>query len=316
MQFPLQDKKIWVTGHTGLVGSALLRQLTSRGIEPVTVAREELDLTDQQAVLAWVESVRPDVVFHCAAKVGGIKANSEQRVEFLYDNLQIGLNILKAADISGVSRVINLSSACIYPRDAAQPLTESQILTAQLEPTNEAYALAKISVMKSAQYYNEQYGRNFITAIPTNSYGPNDNFELDSAHVPAALMRKMYDAKYRNATQVEVWGTGKPIRDFIYIDDMASAILFVAENYFSSEPINISTGLGCSIYDLANMIKQVSGYSGELVFNSEKPDGMPKKVLSNKNLVELGWQPEFDLQSGLEKTWQWIEENAGVNCFR
>lgn len=306
MTFQLKGKSIWIAGHTGMVGSALSRQLAGADCRLITIGRNNLDLTRQQAVEDFVAREKPDVIIVAAARVGGIYANSHFPAEFLYENLAISQNIIEAAHRHDCQKLVYLGSACMYPRDVDQPIKEMDLLSGAPEPTNEAYAMAKIAGTKLCQYYSQQYGRAFITVVPTNSYGPFDNFDPKTSHVPAALMMKFHQAKLEQSAQVVLWGSGTPLRDFIFVDDMAKAILFAAENYDAPEPLNIGTGREFSILQLAETMKEVVGFDGEIVHDTSKPDGAPRKLMDCSRLMKLGWHPTYNLQQGLEKTYKWF----------
>ena len=286
--FDLNDKKIFVAGHAGMVGSAMMRALSQRGLQTITAPRRSLDLTRQADVETFLETQKPDVIVVAAAKVGGILANSTYPAEFLYTNVSIAANIMSSAAKIGVKKLIYLGSTCIYPRLAEQPITEDALLTGPLEPTNEAYAIAKIAGIKLAAAYRHEYGCDFISAMPTNLYGPNDNFDLTSSHVIPALMRKIHEAKIRNEKTVTIWGSGTPRREFLHVDDLASAILFLLENYSDAQFLNVGTGVDCTIRELAEAISTAIGFKGDFVFDSSKPDGMPRKCTDIRRISELG----------------------------
>ena len=309
MAIALRGKKIWVAGHQGMVGSALVRRLEAEACTLLSASRAELDLTDQTAVDAWVRKQAPDVIFLAAAKVGGIHANTTYPVEFLQDNLLIETNVIHSAYKYGVKKLIFLASACMYPKLAPQPIQEDSLLSGALEPTNEPYAIAKIAGTKLCQAYREQYGCDFITVVPTNSYGPHDNFCLETGHVPAALMLKAHLAKEKCEKSITLWGTGSPKREFIHVDDMADAIVFAAQNYSSSLPINIGSGHELAISDLAAAIMAAVGYTGEITYDRSKPDGAPRKLLNCEKLTQMGWRSKHDLSSGLKMTYQWFCQN-------
>jgi GDP-L-fucose synthase len=292
-----------------MVGSAIVRRLAREDVQLQTVDRDALDLRRQPDVEAWVQSQRPDVVFLAAAKVGGILANTSYPVDFLEDNLAIELAIIGAAARAGVKKLVFLGSTCIYPKFADQPIREEALLTGSLEPTNEWYAIAKIAGLKLAQAYRRQYGLDFISVMPTNLYGPNDNFDLQSSHVLAALLRKADDAKRAGEAAVTVWGTGAPRREFLHVDDLADAVVFLAENYSQEEHINVGTGEDISIRDLAGLVCNVVGFQGEIEFDAGKPDGTPLKCSDVSRLRGLGWAPTIDLRTGLERTYRWYLDN-------
>ncbi|MCX6534574.1 MAG: GDP-L-fucose synthase [Actinobacteria bacterium] len=302
-----KDARIYVAGHGGLVGSALKRRLTGGGFTNIlTATRAELDLRDQGAVNTWFANNRPEYVFLVAGTVGGILANSTRPAEFIYDNLMIHGTVVEASHQAKVSKLLYLGSSCIYPRHATQPITEEQLLTGPLESTNEWYAVAKIAGIKLCQAYRQQYGCDFISAMPTNLYGPEDNFDLTSSHVLPALIRKFHDAKQSAGKEVEIWGTGSAMREFLHVDDLADACLFLMENYSDEMHINVGTGVDLSIRDLAEKIRQVVYPAAELRFDTSKPDGTPRKVLDVTRLNNLGWSPSYSLDSGLASTYQWF----------
>jgi GDP-L-fucose synthase len=302
-----KDARIFVAGHNGLVGSAVIRKLKTEGYTNLLVARrDQLDLRDQAAVNYWFRANRPESVYLVAGTVGGIMANSTRPAEFLYDNMMIHGTVVHASYLYGVTKLLYLGSSCIYPRHATQPITEDQLLTGSLEPTNESYALAKITGIKLCSSYRTQYGSNFISAMPTNLYGPNDNFDLNSSHVLPALIRKFDDAKASSATEVEIWGTGSAKREFLHVDDLANACLFLMEHYDEDGHINVGTGEDCSIRELAELVRDIVYPEAELVFDTTKPDGMPRKVLDVSKLRSLGWSPTIDLEDGIRSTYQWF----------
>lgn len=310
-----QDARIYVAGHRGLVGSAIVRRLQAGGYSNIlTRSSAELDLRDQGAVRAFFAQERPEFVFLAAAKVGGILANSTYPAQFLYDNLMIASNVIHSAHEFGVYKLLNLGSSCIYPRLAPQPLREEYLLTGPLEETNRAYAVAKIAAIELCDHYRSQYGHDFISAMPTNLYGPGDNFDLKGSHVLPALLRKMLDAKAANAPTVEVWGSGKPLREFLYVDDLADACLFLMQHVSEPGPINVGTGQDLSILDLASLMAEVVGYQGQLVFDSSKPDGTPRKLMDVSKLTGLGWKAQTGLREGIERTVTWyLQERAAGN---
>ncbi len=297
---------IFVAGHRGLAGSAIVRELTSQGYANLLVRpRAETDLADRAAVRGFFEEARPAVVVVAAAKVGGIKANNDFPVEFLLENLKVQNNVIEAAADFGVAKLLFLGSSCIYPKFAPQPIHEDSLLTGALEPTNEAYALAKIAGIKLCQAYARQYGRNFLSAMPTNLYGPGDNFDLNTSHVLPALLRKVHEAKLRGDASVPVWGTGTPRREFLHVDDLASACRFLLENYDSPEVVNVGYGEDVSIRELVELVREVVGYTGDLAFDPTKPDGTPRKLLDVSRLKALGWVPRIPLRAGIEQTYEW-----------
>jgi GDP-L-fucose synthase len=297
--------KIYVAGHRGMVGSAIVRKLQKEGYTNiVTRTSKELDLRDQAAVNAFFAQEKPDVVVLAAAKVGGIHANNVYRAEFLYDNLMIECNVIHASHMNGVDRLLFLGSSCIYPKLAPQPLKEESLLTGLLEQTNEPYAIAKIAGIKLAESYRRQYGRNYISAMPTNLYGPNDNYDLNNSHVLPALIRKFHTAKVTGAPSVEVWGTGSPMREFLHVDDLADACFFLLQNYNDELFVNIGTGEDLTIKALAEMIKDIVGYAGELKWNTEKPDGTPRKLMDVSRLHNMGWKHQIGLREGITAVYQ------------
>lgn len=300
---------MWVAGHRGMVGSALVRRLSSEDCEILTVDRTVLDLRRQDETERWMKSNEPQVVFIAAAKVGGILANSTQPANFLYDNLAIAINIIHCARKMGVEKLLFLGSSCIYPREAPQPMNEDALLTGPLEPTNEGYAIAKIAGIKMCQAYRRQYDCDFISAQPTNLYGPGDNFDLTSSHVLPALIAKAHRAKIAGASNVEVWGTGTARREFLYVEDLADALVHLVKNYSGFVPINVGTGEDISISRLATMICEAVGFTGGLVFDPSKPDGTPRKLLDVSRLTELGWTPRTTLGEGIRKTYHWYLSN-------
>ncbi len=306
-----KDSKIYVAGHRGLVGSAIVRKLREKGYQNLVYrTRKELDLRDKNQVDEFFEREKPDYVFLAAAKVGGIVANNEYPADFIRDNLMIQTNVIDAAYRNGVKKLLFLGSTCIYPKFAPQPLKEEYLLTGELEPTNEPYAIAKIAGIKMCQSYNRQYGTKYISVMPTNLYGPNDNFDLHTSHVLPALIRKFHEAKENNAPYVEVWGTGTPRREFLYSDDLADACIFLMKNYEGNEIINIGVGKDISIKELAEKIKNVVGYQGEIKFDTSKPDGTPRKLVDVSRINALGWKASISLDEGLQKVYQWFLENV------
>ena len=304
------ESKIYVAGHRGMVGSAIIRKLNAEGFNNIVVrTSSELDLRNQQAVNIFFESEKPDIVVLAAAKVGGIHANNVYRAEFLYDNLMIEANIIHAAYKSKVEKLLFLGSSCIYPKMADQPLKEEYLLTGELEPTNEPYAIAKIAGIKLCESYRDQYGCNFIAAMPTNLYGPNDNYDLNNSHVLPALLRKFHTAKQEGTNTVEIWGTGSPKREFLHVEDLASACFFLLQNYNEKELVNIGCGEDISIKDLALTIKKVVGFEGELTFDTSKPDGTPRKLLSMDKLHGLGWKHQIELEAGIKRVYKNVLDN-------
>lgn len=300
------DAKIYVAGHRGLVGSAIVRRLQQLGYTNIiSRTSQELNLCDQSAVDTFFEQEKPDYVFLAAAKVGGIKANMDYPAQFIYENLAIETNVVHASYKHGVKKLLFLGSSCIYPRDCSQPIKEEYLLTSALEKSNEPYAIAKIAGLKLCEAYNRQYGTNFISCMPTNLYGPNDNFDLNNSHVLPALISKMIRAKKENAPEMVVWGSGKPYREFLYVDDLADAAIFLMNNYNDSETINVGTGSDVTIAEVAQLIKEIVGYKGELVFDRSKPDGTPRKLLCVDKLAKIGWKASTDIKEGIRKTVEW-----------
>ncbi|HVV27158.1 MAG TPA: GDP-L-fucose synthase [Rhizomicrobium sp.] len=307
--FDLAGRKVWVAGHRGMAGSAIVRRLASEGCEILTAGREALDLSRQQAVEAWLAHHKPDAIFLAAGTVGGIVANASRPAEFLYDNLAIEANVIHAAWQTGVRKLLFLGSSCIYPRLAPQPITEQALLTGPLEPTNEWYAVAKIAGIKLCQAYRRQYGCDFITAIPTNLVGPGDRYDLAQGHVVAALIMKIEAARREGRDTVELWGTGTPRREFLFVDDLADALVFLMKHYSQEEPVNVGTGTDITIRELAERIARVAGWKGRFVFDPGKPDGMPRKVMDVGRLAAMGWQAKTPVDEALAQAWRWYLEN-------
>ena len=304
------DAKIYVAGHRGLVGSAIVRNLEAKGYKNIICrTHKELDLTNQEDVRRFFEEEKPEYVFLAAAKVGGIHANNTYPADFIYDNLMIQNNVIKAAHDFEVKKLLFLGSTCIYPKMAPQPIKEEYLLTGSLEETNEAYAVAKIAGLEMCKFFKRQYGDNFISCMPTNLYGPNDNFDLKNSHVLPALIRKFHEAKVNNSEVVEVWGTGTPLREFLYVDDMADACVFLIENYDGEQHVNIGTGEEVSIRELAETVKEVVGFEGELVFNTDMPDGTPRKLTTVDKLHGLGWKHKVSLNEGIQLAYNWFLKN-------
>jgi GDP-L-fucose synthase len=300
--------KIFVAGGRGLVGSAIVRRLQADGIEPLAPSRRELDLLDQKAVDAWFAENKLDQVYLAAAKVGGIHANDTYPAEFLRDNLVIQSNIIHSAWKSGVKKLLFLGSSCIYPKLAPQPIPEDCLLTGELEPTNEWYAIAKIAGIKMCQAYRKQYGFNAISLMPTNLYGPGDNFDLQSSHVLPALIRKFHEAKVANSPTVTIWGSGKPCREFLFVDDLADACVFLMNSYSDAEIVNVGWGSDISIVNLATLIAEIVGFDGDIELDPSKPDGTPRKLLDTARITELGWSPNISLRKGISLTYDWYRE--------
>lgn len=302
---PSPDARIFVTGHRGMVGSALVRRLQAGGYTNIlTRSRTELDLLDQRAVQAFLAEEKPDYIFIAAARVGGIQANNIHRADFIYQNLMIEANLIHGAHLAGVQRLMFLGSSCIYPRDCAQPIREDALLTGPLEPTNEPYAIAKIAGIKLAESYNRQHGRQYISVMPTNLYGPNDNYDLANSHVLPALLRKAHEARQRGDAEYVVWGTGRPMREFLYVDDLADACVFLMEQGYDGPLVNIGTGTDVTIRELAETVMQVVGFEGRIVFDDSKPDGTPRKLLDVSRLAGLGWTAKTALRDGIRLAYE------------
>jgi len=307
--YSMSGKRVWVNGAGGMVGSALVRALANENCEILTTASTTLDLRRQADVEAWMEAEKPDAVFLCAATVGGILANDTRPAEFIYDNLSIEANVIHSAWQTGVEKLLFMGSACIYPRDAAQPMVEECLLSGPLEPTNEWYAIAKIAGIKLCQAYRKQYGADFISAQPINLYGPGDNYDLKNSHVVPALLQKAHTAKEEGAASMEIWGSGKPKREFLYVDDVADAMVFLMKNYSDALQLNIGCGKDMSIRELAEMVAKVVGFEGKLVFDASKPDGTPRKLLDTTKLGALGWTPTTAFEDGLKNSYAWLLKN-------
>lgn len=310
--FNLHNKSIFVAGHKGMVGSSICRQLEKYQLETLVADKSELDLTDSNSVSSWMLEKKPDVVILAAARVGGILANDSYPVDFLLENLKIQNNVIESSFQAGVEKLLFLGSSCIYPKMAEQPLKEEYLLSGKLEPTNQWYAIAKIAGLKLCQAYRQQYGCDYISAMPTNLYGPNDNFHPEHAHVPAALLRRFHEAKLRGDDAVEVWGTGKPRREFLHVDDLASACIYLLQNYSAKDPINVGTGNDISIAEFAKTISEIIGYEGDIIFNTQKPDGTMIKKLDVGKINRLGWRANIELISGLKSTYQWAVSNGVI----
>jgi len=305
------DSKIYIAGHMGLVGSAIHRKLREKGYaNTIGRPRKELDLERQAQVESFFEEQRPEYVFLAAAKVGGIWANNSFPAEFIYSNIMVQTNVIHSAYRTGVKKLLFLGSSCIYPKHCPQPMKEEYLLTGPLEPTNEPYALAKIAGIRACQSYNRQYGTNYISVMPTNLYGPNDNFDLETSHALPALIRKFHEAKIKSNSSVTIWGTGLPRREFLYVDDLADACIFLMNHYDESDIINVGLGEDISIAELALLVKGVVGYTGDIEYDTEKPDGTPRKLLDVSRLRDLGWQPKLSLEEGIKKTYEWYCQNV------
>ncbi len=303
--------KIYVAGHRGLVGSAIVRNLESKGYTNIVKrTHKELDLTNQAAVYDFFAQEKPDVVVLAAAKVGGINANNTTPAEFAYENMQIQCNVINAAHVNKAKKLLFLGSTCIYPRMAPQPIPEDALLTGPLEVTNEAYAIAKISGLEMCKFYKRQYGDDYISCMPTNLYGPHDNYDLSGSHVMPAMIRKFHEAKVNGNPTVELWGTGTPLREFLYVDDMADACVFLLENYDGEQHVNIGTGKEVSIKELAETVKKTVGYEGEIGWNKDMPDGTPRKLTDVTKLHSLGWKHKVDLEEGVKLAYEWFKENV------
>jgi len=302
--FSLEGKRVWVAGHRGMAGSAIVRRLAAERCELVSVGREQLDLRNQPAVESWMQTVRPQVVFVAAATVGGIAANDSRPAEFIYDNLAIETNIIHGAWRAGVEKLLLLGSSCVYPKFAAQPLAEDALLTGALEPTNQWYAIAKIAGIKMCQAYRRQYGCDFVSAMPTNLYGPGDNYDLQQGHVVAALQVKIHQAKQSGARTVEIWGSGTPRREFLHVDDLADALVFMMKHYSEERHLNVGTGADVTIRELADLIAKVAQYEGTFVYDPSKPDGTPRKVMEVGRLTALGWKAKTSLEQGIKQAYE------------
>lgn len=307
--FPLAGKRVWVAGHRGMAGSAVVRRLEREDCEILTVGREQVDLRRQAEVEDWMAQAKPDAVFLAAATVGGIHANSTRPAEFLYDNLAIETNIIHGAWRTGVKKLVFLGSSCIYPRLASQPMTEDQLLTGPLEPTNEWYAVAKIAGIKMCQAYRRQYGCDFVSAMPTNLFGFGDNFDLQQGHVAAALLVKIHTAKATGADTVELWGTGTPLREFLFVEDLADGLVFIAKHYSDEPHVNLGTGTEISIRGLAELLAGVIGFTGSFRFDSSKPDGSPRKLMDVSRMAAMGWTAPTSLRDGFARTYRWYLDN-------
>jgi GDP-L-fucose synthase len=303
MSFDLSNKKVWVAGHRGMVGGAVVRRLAAEPCRVVTAGRDTLDLRDQRAVFAWLEAERPDLAIIAAARVGGIHANDSFPAEFLYDNLIIEANVIEGARRAGVAKLVFLGSSCIYPKLAPQPIPEDALLTGPLEPTNEWYAIAKIAGIKLGQAYRRQYGMDCVSAMPTNLYGPGDNYHLANSHVIPALLRKAHEAKLAGDAELVVWGSGSPYREFLHVDDLADAVVFLARNYSQDEHINVGSGSEVTIRELAEIVCRVVGFGGKLVWDASKPDGTPRKLMDSSRLAAIGWTAKIGLEEGLRRTY-------------
>ena len=308
--FDLSGKRVWVAGHRGMVGSALVRRLAREDCEVITVGRESVDLKRQAEVEDWVGEARPDVVFLAAAKVGGILANDRFPADYLFDNLAIEQNIIEASFRAGVRKLLFLGSSCIYPKFAPQPIVEESLLTGPLEPTNEWYAIAKIAGIKLCQAYRRQHGADFISAMPTNLYGPNDNFDLTSSHVLPAFIRKAHEAKARGDAEIVMWGTGTPRREFLHADDCADALVHLMQVYSGDMHVNVGSGEDLTIRELLELVCKVVGYEGQITHDLDKPDGTPRKLMSADRLAALGWRPKIGLEAGIAETYDWFLANA------
>ena len=307
--FNIENKSIFVAGHNGMVGSATVNELKKKSNELLYVNRKILDLQNEEKVLKWFQYNNPQIVIIAAAKVGGIYANNTYPVDFIENNLRIQNNLIRASRITGVEKLVFLGSSCIYPKYSKQPIREEYLLSGPLEPTNEAYAIAKLAGIKLCEAYSKQYNCNYISLLPTNLYGPNDNFDPKFSHVPAALLRRFHEAKIKKQKSVLVWGTGKPRREFLHVSDLAKAIIHMLEYYSSSKPINIGTGKDISIKEFAEIIAEVVGYDGKIDYDSSKPDGTPLKKLDISKALSYGWQPEISLKSGIRSTYEWALKN-------
>ncbi|WP_414462286.1 GDP-L-fucose synthase [Hyphomicrobium sp. DY-1] len=312
MSFDLTNKRVFVAGHRGMVGSAILRLLQNENCIILTVGRDQIDLRDQARVREWFNREKPDAVFLAAAKVGGILANDTYPAEFLYDNLAIEMNVIDAAFRSGVEKLLYLGSSCIYPKFAPQPIPESALLTGSLEPTNEWYAIAKIAGLKLCEAYRRQYGADFVSAMPTNLYGPGDNYDPLKSHVIPALLRKVHEAKKSGAEDITIWGSGTPRREFLHVDDAAGAVVHLMKVYSGAEHVNVGTGEDITILDLARLVCDVVGFNGKIVTDPTKPDGTPRKLLDVSKLKATGWTPRYGLRDGLTEAYNWFKDNEAT----
>ena len=310
--YPLSGKRVWVAGHSGMVGGAIVRRLAREGCEVLTVGREAVDLARQAQTEEWMAAARPQAVFLAAGRVGGIHANDTYPAQFIYENLAIVANVIHAAHRVGVEKLLFLGSSCIYPRGAPQPMAESALLTGPLEPTNEWYAVAKIAGIKLCQAYRRQHGCDFISAMPTNLYGPGDNFHPQNSHVPAALLRRFHEAKLGRAEAVTVWGTGRPLREFMYVEDAADACVHLLKHYSGESHVNVGTGSDISIAEFAELVRATVGFEGRITFDTSRPDGTPRKVMDVSALKTLGWTAPTSLEAGLRLYYRWFLANAAV----
>lgn len=305
MIYSLEGKRVWVAGHKGMVGSSIVDRLQNEGCEILTISRQELDLLDQRSVREWMKQERPDAIFLAAALVGGIFANVNRPADFIYENLMVEANVIEAAFRNNVGKLLFLGSSCIYPRLAEQPIAEDTLLTGPLEKTNEAYAVAKIAGIKLCSAYREQHGCDFISAMPTNLYGPRDNFDFTTSHVLPALIRKAHEAKLADAQELCIWGSGTPKREFLHVDDCADALVFLMQYYSATDHVNVGCGQDIAILDLARLVSDVVGFAGGIVTDPSKPDGTPRKLMSIDRISALGWQPKISLRDGIEATYKW-----------
>ena len=311
-RFSLAGRRVWVAGHRGMVGSALMRRLGRENCELLTVERSQVDLRDQSQTNAWLREAKPNLVFLAAATVGGILANDAYPADFLYDNLMIGANVIRAAFETDVEKLVFLSSSCVYPKLAPQPIAEDALLTGPLEQTNEWYAIAKIAGLKLCQAYRKQYGVDFISAMPTNLYGPGDNFEASSSHVLPALMRKAHEAKAMGASAFTIWGTGAPRREFLHVDDCVGALVHLAKHYSSDAPVNVGSGADVTILDLARLVATAAGFAGRIERDPTKPDGTPRKLLDSQKIRAMGWAPSIPLPEGVAAVYRWFVDNQAT----
>lgn len=308
--YNLKDKKVWVAGHRGMAGSAIVRRLQSENCEIITAGRDVVDLKNQAQTKKWLRDTKPDAIFLAAAKVGGIWANNTYPADFLYENLMIEANVIHGAYLAGVEKLVFLGSSCIYPKLAAQPMHEDALLTGPLEPTNEAYAIAKIAGIKMCQAYRKQYGCDFISAMPTNLFGQGDNYDENGSHVVAALIQKAHRAKQSGDKTMELWGTGTPLREFLYADDLADALVFLMKNYSDEQHVNVGSGKEHTIKELAEAVKTAVGFEGGLTFDTTKPDGTPRKLMDNSRIEAMGWNTKTSLEDGLKTAYQWYLDNV------